>query len=220
VSRLRRRYPTLAARTVCAIVACAPLLSLADAPPVYHSRFPGASPARVGQASRGAGGQLRLVAVAPVGIGACATATPTLIWYLSAASARPYELVVQERGADVPLLEILQERDQGAGFHAVDLAKLDIALVPGREYEWSVALINDPKRRASDTFAKGAIQYVPGAPPLPPEPEEAAVRDRLGQGYWYDAVALLNAALEREPNASLTALRESVFSSERLELTP
>lgn len=184
---------------------------------VYQSRFADAPPARVGQASRSAGADIQLVVLAPDRKGASATASPRLGWFQSAASTKPVEIVVQERGADVPLLE-RQVEAADEGFHSIDLGESGVRLMEGREYEWSVALINDPARRASDLFSKGVVQYVPSAEPPPSGAPEDIVRAYLARGYWYDAVAVMQQTLAQDPGrAAMGELRQQVLAAEQLQ---
>lgn len=203
--------PALAAILFCAVAAAQ------TAPPLYQSRFADAPPARVGQASRSAGSNVQVVVLAPDRKGASATATPRLGWYLSAESRSPLEIVVQERGADQPLLERRVESAGAGGYHSIDLAEAGVRLEAGKEYEWSVALINDPTRRASDQFSKGVVQYVPATEPAPTGTPEAVVSAYLSRGYWYDAIGVMLKTLEAEPDrAGMLALRQQVLETEHL----
>lgn len=189
--------------------------------PVYRSPFADAPPARVGQASRSGGVNVQLVVLAPDRKGASATPSPRLAWYLSAASTKPLEIVIQERGADLPLLERRFESAGAAGFHSIDLDEHAVRLEEGKEYEWSVALINDPARRASDLFSKGVVQYLPSSGPLPSGAPEAVVAEYLARGYWYDAIALMQQTPQGEPpRAGMIALRQRVLEAERLRVLP
>jgi hypothetical protein len=187
------------------------------AAPIYRSRFADAPPARVGQASRSGGASVQVVVLAPDRKGASATASPRLGWYLSAESTKPLEIVVQERGADTPLLERRIESAGTGGYYSIDLAEAGVKLEPGKEYEWSVALINDPARRASDQFSKGVVQYVPASEAAPAGAPEAVVGAYLARGYWYDAIAVMLKTLDDEPGrAGMLALRQQVLETERL----
>jgi Domain of Unknown Function (DUF928) len=187
------------------------------ATPIYQSRFADAPPARVGQASRSAGADVQLVVLAPDRKGASANPSPRLGWFQSADSTKPLEVVVQERGADVPLLERRFESAGEAGYHAIDLAELGVRLEAGKEYEWSVALINDPARRASDLFSKGVVQHVPSSEPVPTGAPEAVVSEYLARGYWYDAIAVMQQTLQGEPDRdAMISLRQRVLETEHL----
>jgi hypothetical protein len=189
--------------------------------PAYRSPFADAPPARVGQASRSGGENVQLVVLAPDRKGASATPSPRLAWYLSAASTKPLEIVIQERGADLPLLERRFESAGAAGFHSIDLDEHAVRLEEGKEYEWSVALINDPARRASDLFSKGVVQYLPSSGPLPSGAPEAVVGEYLARGYWYDAIALMQQTPQGEPPpAGMIALRQRVLAAEQLRVLP
>ena len=188
---------------------------------VYRSHFADAPPARVGQASRSGGENVQLVVLAPDRKGASASPSPRLAWYLSATSTKPFEIVIQERGADRPLLERRFESAGTAGFHSIDLDEHAIQLEEGKEYEWSVALINDPARRASDLFSKGVVQYVPTSGPLPSGEPEAVVNEYLARGYWYDAIAMMQQTPQGEPpRAEMIALRQRVLEAEQLLVQP
>jgi Domain of Unknown Function (DUF928) len=188
-----------------------------ESAPLYQSPFADAPPARVGQASRSGGANVQLVVLAPNRKGASAKPSPRLAWFLSAASTNPLEIVVQERGADVPLLERRIESAGAGGFHSIDLGEFGVRLEQGKEYEWSVALINDPARRASDQFSKGVVQYVPSSEALPSGAPESVVSEYLARGYWYDAIALMQQTLQSEPpRAEMVALSQRVLAAEQL----
>lgn len=185
--------------------------------PLYQSRFADAPPARVGQASRSGGANVQLVVLAPDRKGASATASPRLGWFLSGDSTKPLEIVVQQRGADTPLFERRIESAGAGGYYSFDLAESGVRLEPGKEYEWSVALINDPARRASDQFSKGVVQYVPASEAAPAGAPEAVVSAYLARGYWYDAIAVILQTLEEEPaRVGMVALRQQVLETEHL----
>ena len=216
-SATRHRFRARALLVACVVAAAFDQAAAAQAAaPVYRSRFVDAPPARVGQASRGEGTDVQLVVLAPDRKGASAQASPRLCWFLSEPSDRSLEVVVQERGADQPLLE--RRLDAGAGgFQSIDLHELGIALTPGHEYEWSVALIIDPAKRASDLFSKGVVQYVPADGPLPTGTPETMVSQFLAQGYWYDAIALMQVTLLGEPGRSeMVTQRQRVLEAELL----
>jgi Domain of Unknown Function (DUF928) len=188
--------------------------------PLYQSRFADAPPARVGQASRSAGANVQLVVLAPNRKGASARPSPRLAWFLSAPSTNALEIVVQERGADVPLLE-RRFKSAAGGLQSIDLDEFGVRLAEGKEYEWSVALINDPARRASDQFSKGVVQYVPSSEPLPSGAPEAVVSEYLARGYWYDAIGVMQQALLGEPpSPEMVALSQRVFAAEQLGVQP
>lgn len=198
--------------------ACLIATATAQTPaPLYQSRFADAPPARVGQASRSGGANVQLIVLAPNRKGASAKPSPRLAWFLSAASTNPLEIVVQERGADVPLLERRYASAGAAGLNSLDLGEFGIRLEEGKEYEWSVALINDPARRASDQFSKGVVQFVPSSEPAPAGAPEAIVSAYLSRGYWYDAIAALEQAA---PSPGMIALRQQVFAAEQLVVQP
>jgi hypothetical protein len=189
----------------------------------YQPRFADAPPARVGQAGRGGASEARVAVMAPEQKAASATPTPRLYWYLSADSDLAVEIVLQERDADRPLLEQRLQRAGTAGMRAVDLAAANVTLRPGVEYVWSVALVTDPGKRASDLFAMGAVEYVVPAARMPTESPVSVdgVRDLLSQGYWYDAIDSLEQA-RTSPTASTTLiqLRQDLFRSQQLPETP
>jgi hypothetical protein len=200
------------------VAACLIASASAQTPaPLYQSRFADAPPARVGQASRSGGANVQLIVLAPNRKGASAKPSPRLAWFLSAASTNPLEIVVQERGADVPLLERRYAAAGAAGLHSLDLGEFGVRLEEGKEYEWSVALINDPARRASDQFSKGVVQFVPSSEPVPSGTPEAIVSEYLSRGYWYDAIAAMEQA---PPSPWMMALRQQVFAAEQLMVQP
>lgn len=157
-------------------------------------------PRTVGGAVRGfEPGSPELAVVAPPTAAWSATAQPTLYWFLSAPTLAHLELVVMEETSERPLVQRPLPPPERDGLQAIALAELGVRLEPGRDYEWTIAVVTDPEHPSRDVVAGGALRYQPPAPAL-------SERLRTGQpaeepalyaanGYWYDAVHLLAQAL-------------------------
>ena len=192
-------------------------VSVGGAAPAYRSLFPDAPPSRIGSATRGSYAVTGMVVLAPNTKGATASSQPTLFWYLPTPSDLPVEVVVQEIGADLPLLEVNVAPDHEARVGSLDLGTYGVELRPDANYEWSVALVVDSDRRSQDVFSMGAIVYVPMDPAvvqrIRAEPVSKQVELLLAEGYWYEALELLekNAADPR-----LAGWRDRLLRSEGL----
>lgn len=166
--------------------------------PVYQPMFPDAALSRVGSVTRGGVGAQDMMVLAPNRKGASATDQPTLFWFLPVSGEQSLEVVIQQRNADQPLLELQLKSVPGQQIGALALADRGIRLRPGVEYEWSVALVTDPERRSHDVFSLGTVQHVPPDPSLSASLQRVSGAERvrllLDKGYWYDALQLLQAA--------------------------
>lgn len=168
--------------------------------PAYQPLFRDAPLSRVGSVTRGSSGAQDMMVLAPGRLGASATDQPKLFWYLPAAAGMAVEFVIQERGADRPLLEVqvtpVPERNIGS----IALGDFNARLQPGVEYEWSVALVVDPEKRSHDVFSMGSVRYVPPAAALDSRLKSSPVREHvallLAAGYWYDALSRMQAAID------------------------
>lgn len=183
--------------------------------PVYKPPKRGAPASRVGGGARGAeAGSLVLSVLAPAHTGWTAKAQPTLYWYLSEPANTRVELTVIDDASIAPLLEI--ESPPKAGMQSLRLADHRVYLKPGMEYQWSVALVRDPRQRSQDIVASGTLTYVePSAElkqKLTPADKEALASIYAGEGYWYDAIESLSELIESQPqDKRLREMRASLL---------
>jgi hypothetical protein len=79
------------------------------------------------------------------------------------------------------------------------------------EYQWVVALINDPDNRSTDLVASGVIKRVEADPELKEKIARASPADLpdvyAEAGIWYDALSLLSDEIEAHPDDK--ALRQT-----------
>ncbi len=207
-----------------------------SAPMVYVPPSRGRARHTAGAGTRGVGsglpsGKPRVAVLAPLDhVGLTASAHPRLYWQLSEATATRIELTVVDDDAIEPLIELSLPGPVAAGLHALDLGALGVALEPDKTYRWFVAVVHDPRRRSRDELAEGAIERieVPGAQRAAATAGEArgeraaaALRseslENARAGLWYDAFAVLEDAIERDPsNAGLRADRASLLAQANL----
>jgi len=156
----------------------------------------------------------RLVALAPDHTGATLSPRPALFWYVSgpAPTGGQFVFALVDPTRIEPVLETRLDAPGAGGIQRIDLERLagpEFALEPGLEYEWSVALVLDPRERARDVVGVGWIDRVPPPAGLSarPDPVELA-----GHGLWYDALAALEDALDAAPDdARLRAQRTALL---------
>ena len=83
------------------------------------------------------------------------------------------------------------------------LSDYGIKLIPGERYNWSIALVLDPKRRSKDIIAVGAIERVERADMNPAFLAAAPTTDTFyrfaADGLWYDAVMAISELIETSP---------------------
>lgn len=177
----------------------------------------GAPARRVGGSSRGVDDELpNLVALVPDHVGLTTMEHPTLYWYLSKPTAVRIEITLIRESEIQPLIEASAGNAPAAGIHAIRLADHGVSLVPGVEYEWSVALVLNPDERSHDIISAGALMRVRPT---------ADQKTRLGgiernfaglayaqEGIWYDAIAALSEAIDADAaNDSLRTQRARVL---------
>jgi hypothetical protein len=186
------------------------------APPAFAYKPPmmGAPATRVGGGTRSAGAALTLNVLAPGETGYTTQEKPTIYWFVSQAVNSPVELTLISteslQDAAKPAFEITLQPPIDKGVHALRLADHGIALKPGVEYQWFVAVVRNPAQRSNDTIAGGTIKRVAGSD---------AVQSRLKQtsqaqwpavyaeaGIWYDAIDQLSKQISAD--AANRQLRE------------
>jgi hypothetical protein len=161
--------------------------------PVYRPPLRGAPAARVGGATRDTGADATVVrVVAPDHVGLTARAQPVLYWFVSRDVMHPVEITVVDHVRIEPLLRVRIDAPVSSGIHTVSLAEHGVRLETGRDYQWFVAILLDPERRASDTVAGGYVRRVEAAPT--PAGDAAALAER---GLWYDAYDAATRATQR-----------------------
>jgi hypothetical protein len=140
---------------------------------------------------------------------------PTFFWYMSELPTEPMEFSLVESGVAQPIF-VQQLKPQKAGIVRMDMPKNLPELVPGKEYRWSVTLIDNANRRTNDTFAQSWIKRVPETPGLQQQLATAkSDRDRASiyakAGLWYDGLNALLTAQE-VANSTDSSIHEEVLS--------
>jgi hypothetical protein len=184
----------------------------AEEPPVYVPPRRGAPETRVGGGTRsGAGAAPDLLVLGPPHTGLTEQASPALYWWLSQPFDGVFELVVTAVDAVEPVLKLRTEGLQTAGVHELSRADQGVQLEPGREYQWSVAIVRDPERRSRDVVAVATIERTEGAP-AGRDPAELAAA-----GLWYDAIEALSEPDSPSQRATYRAYRADLLSQVGLE---
>jgi hypothetical protein len=122
----------------------------------------------------------------PEHTGQTVSAQPSLFWYLDSLPPKDtpmYFTLTNDEEID-PIAEIQLMNVSEPGIQRVDLAKHDIKLERGTEYEWTIAVVIDPDRRANDVVTAGWVIVVEE-----PEGLEPTARGYAANGLWYDAIA-------------------------------
>lgn len=190
-------------------------------------------PRTVGGAVRGTLQRgLDLAVLAPAETARTASPRPTLYWYARPGLSQPLELVVLADDANEPLVQRTLAPPPREGLQAIALGDLGVSLTPGRDYAWSIALVNDPLHPSTDTVSMGRLRYEPLSPALEQiagQPEQLSGPEGLergfafyaGQGYWYDALHLLAGAMtDDDPKQADPVLRSRLLSLLRQAALP
>jgi len=161
---------------------------------------------RIGGGRRGPGDPLpELWALVPEHVALTASEKPTLFWYLSDASPGYviFELTLVHESSIEPVVDVRLSQPQAKGLQRVDLGAHGVALAPGQEYQWSLALVVDPEQRSRDVVATGWIERVPAPDGLDSRLSAAgpggAAAVYADAGLWYDALAAIWRLSELRP---------------------
>jgi len=211
--------------TASALMMCASLVSGADKPtkvaqaktteqasepqPIaYKAPLRGAPATRVGGGTRSVSAKpVALSVIAPLETGYTTRDRPTIYWYVSEDVTSPVELTVVStenlEQAAKPALELKLQPPIRKGMHAISLEEYGVALKPGVEYQWFVAVVPDAAQRSSDVVAGGSIKRVPESEAVRSRLTQAAPSQRAavyaGEGIWYDAVDQISKQISADP---------------------
>ena len=134
----------------------------------YKPPLRGAPLTRVGGGTRSFGNAAAVNVLAPSDTGYTLQERPTIYWFASQPIDKPVELTVTSteslQDAAKPLLEITLQPPIAKGIHAFRLADHGVALKPGVEYQWFVAVVHNAAQRSNDVLAGGTIKRVTDNP--------------------------------------------------------
>ncbi|MBF0371153.1 MAG: DUF928 domain-containing protein [Magnetococcales bacterium] len=174
---------------------------------VYRPPVRGAPSSRVGGGVRGVNQDLpNLEALVPEHTGYTSQPQPSLYWFISKPSRAEMEIILLDDNplAIDPILATTMTMDR-AGFYRLDLAKFNIRLKPGVEYQWSVTIMGDPEHPSGDIVSGGGVKYVEKSQMLQEVLSEAHKREHgiifAREGYWYDAITELSEKILVNPDS-------------------
>ncbi len=156
---------------------------------------------RVGGGTRGTNKSVPILSVlAPGHTGLTVREQPDLYWFASDVVTNPVELTLTLEKGDTPVLEKRLSVPTKAGIQRVRLSEYGVKLIPGERYNWSIALVLDPKRRSKDIIAMGVIERVERADiKLAEAPTTDTFYQFAADGLWYDAVMTISQLIESSP---------------------
>lgn len=193
--------------------AAQPANAKASATPAYTPPSRGAPSRRVGGSSRGTASALPSVTVlVPDHVALTTAEQPVLYWYLSKPTSVRVEVTLIDDKGETPLIEYAVKDAQGPAVHAIELAKHNVHLKPGVEYQWSISVVPDPNERSNDVMSAGVIKRVDAPADVASArakgmDKEALARMLAANGIWYDAIGLYSELIAARPGDH--ALRES-----------
>jgi uncharacterized protein DUF928 len=177
----------------------------------------GAPSVRVTGGSRGTGdATITLDVLAPDDVGVTTQEQPSLFWFQSKPAEAKFELTLLQENKPKPLVQVMVQRSTKAGIQRLKLSEHGAKLAPGVEYQWVVALINDPENRSNDLVASGVIKRVEPAADLKAKIAKATPSSLAGvyaeAGIWYDALSVLSDQIDAQPeNKSLRETRSDLL---------
>ena len=172
-----------------------------------------------GGATRGSNKKIPLMfALTPDHVGQTISAQPSLFWYLDRIpdASMGIEFVLFDQASEEPEVITTLAAPDRAGIQRIRLANYGVELKPGAEYEWSVSLIVDPKKRSKDVVVTGWIDRIEHSGQLTARLESegdgrtAAIYAE--EGLWYDSFAALSDQIDGNPaDANLRSQRIDVL---------
>lgn len=220
-SNVQRHYKTivlsglLMLRPGAELIAADAAKSAAPAPASqvkFRPASKGAASVRVTGGSRGAGDTaVALDVLAPDEIGMTTQEQPSLFWFFqSKQTDARFELTLLEENKVKPIVKVNLDGSK-AGIQRLRLSDHGGKLVPGVEYQWVVALVNDPDNRSKDQVASGVIKRVEPSPELKQKLKSttpsALPAVYAEAGMWYDALSALSDEIDAQPENK--ALRQT-----------
>ena len=207
-----------------AVLCATPQQSLAQAPaaaskpaatpvPTYTPPQRGAPQRRVGGSSRGIADALPAVMLlAPEHVGHTVSEQPSLYWFVSKPTSVRVEVTLIDDKGERPLIEQALTNVKGPAVHRIDLSAHKVQLKPGVEYQWSIAVVPDPKERSNDVMAGGSLKRVEVPQALAARRAQITDTAELArlyaaEGIWYDAIAAYSELIDQRPGDK--SLREA-----------
>lgn len=171
--------------------------------PIFQPKNLGALKVRVGGGSRGPNEyEPALYVLAPEQAGLTIHTQPVLYWYISKPVNETIEITVTDKQS--VLLKTTVDGLDKAGIQTLKLAEHGVHLQPNTKYKWSVAIVNNPKQRSSDTFASGGIMLFPETGELKAKLAVANEKDLVliyaEEGLWYDDLEAIQHLAEKLPD--------------------
>lgn len=172
----------------------------------------GSPSVRVTGGSRGTGDNtLLLDALVPDEVGLTTQEQPSLFWFQSKPSNAKLEPTVLQAKNAKPLMRFHLDHADKAGIQRVRLSEHGTKLKTGVEYQWVVALVNDPDNRSKDLVASGVIKRVEAPSDLKAKLSKSNPGSNAGayaeSGIWYDALTSISDDIAARPQDS--ALRKA-----------
>lgn len=185
----------------------------ADEQATYKPPLRGAPLTRVGGGTRSFGSALAVNVLAPSDTGYTLQEKPTIYWFASQPIDKPVEITITSteslQDAAKPLFEITLQPPLAKGIHAFRLTDHGVALKPGVEYQWFVAVVHNAAQRSNDVLAGGTIKRVTDSP-VQAQLKQASPAQLPAiyaeAGIWYDAIDQLSRQISA--NQSDRQLRE------------
>jgi hypothetical protein len=190
--------------------------------PIFQPKNLGAPKVRVGGGSRGPNQhEPALYVLAPEQAGLTTRTQPVLYWYISKPVNKTIEITITDKQS--VLLKTTIDGLGKAGIQTLKLAEHGVHLQPGTKYKWSVAIVNNPKQRSSDTFASGGIMLFPESEELKAKLAAANEKDRVliyaEEGLWYDDLEVIQHLAEKSPDDEMPAkMRASLLGQAGLSI--
>jgi hypothetical protein len=180
-----------------------PSPALAYQPPHRGAPSPGR---RIGGGTRSIGKKGPVISVlAPDHVGLTVHDQPSLYWFVSETVSTPIEVevtLIEEDGVK-PIMKQKLSPPLGPGIQRLNLSEYGVHLTTGARYEWSVALVLDPKRRSRDIVASGGIERVDAAnaPDVPGQttPTNDTPQAYAKAGLWYDTIMSMSDLIAASP---------------------
>lgn len=156
-----------------------------------------------------------LYVLAPEQQGFTSYSQPVLYWYVSKPVKEIIEIAITDNDKQLVLLKTSVNGIAKAGIQIFNLADYKVYLKPGTKYQWSVAIVNNPKQRSSDIFASAGIMYFPVTDSikirLAAANDESRVSIFATEGIWYDELEAIQSMLKKMPENQTAGKWRQIF---------
>ncbi|GJQ58681.1 MAG: hypothetical protein SCALA701_14820 [Candidatus Scalindua sp.] len=146
-----------------------------------------------------------LSVLAPNHVGLTVKEQPTLYWHLSNPMNNRIEFGITQNQIIQPLLKThLKVRPQ-TGIQTIRLADYGIRLLPGKQYQWYIKIVQETENETKNNIVRGMIRRIKPDQALSAQIEKSETSTvpiiYAQEGIWYDAIETLATLIDTSPSS-------------------